>query len=158
MFLEQLSQRHHVNTPLLPADVEQRGCPGVTLNRWFRWSVLYYTTDILKKLLPRTCENCRWGVSFIGKTGGKQCVRNGEAGGAELLFAASGHVCVIQLHSAGSRRFPCQTNTPVAGTQPAASLLNGIDLGYCKGSVVVFIQIVFILANPISFGIERIQI
>lgn len=107
MFPEQLSRRHAVNIPLLPADVQQHWCPRVTLNRSFRWSLLYYTTDILEKLFPGMCENCQWGVSFIGKTGSKQRIYNENMHCKELPFAASGYVCVILLHSVGSRSQHC---------------------------------------------------
>lgn len=91
MFPEQLSWRHAVNIPLLPADVEQHRCPRVTLNRSFRWSLLYYTTDILQTLFPRMCESCRGGVSFIGKAGSEQCVSKGNTRCRELPCAALGH-------------------------------------------------------------------
>lgn len=107
MFPEQLSRRHAVNIPLLPADVEQHCCPRVTLNRSFRWSLLYYTTDTLEKLLPRKCENCQWGVSFIGKTGSKRCIYNENKIRKELPFVASGYVWVMLLHGAGSRSQRC---------------------------------------------------
>jgi len=107
MFQEQLSRRHAVNIPLLPADVQRRWCPRVTLNRSFRWSWLYYTTDRLEKPFPRTCENCQWGVSFIGKTGSKQCICNENTCCTELPFGASGYVCVVLLHRAGSRSRDC---------------------------------------------------
>lgn len=113
MFPEQLSRRHAVNIPLLPADVEQHWCPAVTLNRSFRWSLLYYTTDILEKLLPGMCENCQQGVSFIGKTGNKQCIPNENMPWKELPFAASGCICTILPRSAGaeaSHASPCQTS------------------------------------------------
>lgn len=60
------------------------------------------------------CENCQQGVSFIGKTGSKQCIPNENMHWKELPFAASGYVCMILLHSAGAKASPaspCQTNS-----------------------------------------------
>lgn len=132
MFPEQLSWRHAVNIPLLPADVEQHWCPRVTLNRSFRWSLLYYTTDILETLFPRMCESCQGGVSFMGKAGSKQCVSNENTRCKELPFAALGYVCVVVLLRAGSRSQHCfplpNLCTPMAASQRAAFPWKGVDL------------------------------
>lgn len=102
MFPEQLSWRHAVNIPLLPADVEQHWCPRVTLNGPFRWSLLCYTTDILQTLFPRMCESCRGGVGFIGKAGSKQCI-------PEENTACSSWLCCTEQGAGASPASPCQT-------------------------------------------------
>lgn len=159
MFPEQLSWRHAVNIPLLPADVEQHWCPRVTLNGSFRWSLLCYTTDILQTLFPGMCESCRGGVSFIGKAGSKQCIPEENAGCKELPFAASGHVCGAVLHWAGSRSQLCfplpNLCAPVAVSQllpfPArdwAAFVNPSE-GKCTR---------LIPANQVSFGIGGVWV
>lgn len=45
------------------------------------------------------CENCQWGVSFIGKTVSKQCIYNRNMRNKELQG-----VSLVVLHSAESRR------------------------------------------------------
>lgn len=163
MFTEQLSRRHVVNTPLLPADVEQCWCPRVTLNRSFRWSLWYYATDILEKLFPRLYENCQWDVSFRGKTGSKQCIFKGSTHRQELPFATSSLCCTV-LGAEPSAASPCQTaaqHTPVVVSQCAALLQKRFDLPFLhhyKGNAFILVWIVFILANQISFGVKRTEI
>lgn len=109
-----------------------------------------------EKLFPRTCENCRWGVSFIGKTGGKQCIPNGKAGSSQLRGTSA---CSWRT-ARGADTSPARPAHLWLGVN-LLPLQDGIDLPWlfcCKGNAVAFIQIVFILANPISFGIEIIQI
>lgn len=124
MFPEELSWRHAVNIPLLPADVEQHWCPRVTHNGSFRWSLLYYTTDILQTLFPRMCESCRGGCQFYKQSRIKQCIPKENTGCKELPFAAAGYVCVAVLHRAGSSSQHCfplpNPCAPVAGSQRAA--------------------------------------
>lgn len=166
MFPEELSWRHTVNTPLLQADVEQHWCPRVTRHRSFRWSLLYYPADGLEQLLPRMCENCRWGVSSIGKTGGKRRVCNRDTRCEELPFAASGNGCLTVLHSAGSTSLCFSLPRRQLAVCPwlwvgVLSFSEGIDLPgllLCKVKTVISSQIDFILANQIFFRTEEIQI
>lgn len=159
MLPEQLSWRHAVNIPLLPADVEQHWCPRVTLNGSFRWSLLCYTTDVLQTLFPRMCESCRGGVSFIGKAGSKQCIPEESTGCEELPFAASGHACVAVLHWAGagaSAAPPCQTCVHLWLWVNCCLSLRGLDLPlsiHQKGNALILSP-----ANQVSFGIGGIWV
>jgi len=163
MFPEQLSRRHTVNIPLLQADVEQHWCPRVTLNRCFRWSLLYYTTDVLEQLFPRMCENCQWGVSFIGKTGSKQCIYNRNVCNKELQGVSIWWCCTAQRAEA-SCCFSLPKQQPSVCIWVLVTMLLFSRriltclLFHCKGNAVILIWMVFILASQIFFHIEKNQV
>lgn len=158
MFPEQLSWRHAVNMPLLPADVEQHSCPRVTLNRSFRWSLLYYTTDVLGTLFPRMCESCRGGVSFISKAGSKQCIskENTVQGAALCSFRGCLRGCAAQSREQEPALLPlAKPVCSMALSQPAAFPWKGVDLPWLihqKGNAFWFQQ------TQVSFGIGGTQV
>lgn len=156
MFPEELSRRHAVNTPLLQADVEQHWCPGVTLHRSLRWSLLCYPTDRPEQLLPRMCENCRWGVRFIGRTGRKWCVCNRATRCEELPLAAVGNVSAC-----AARRREHKPLLLPWWWFGGLSFFEGTDLPgllLCKVKTLILSQTDLIPSNQILFPTAEIEI